>query len=65
MKNSNCAVLQTGNNASDHSHAKRATPMTTKLKELADYKFALGYRKNPETKSTGDDRKEPGKKAAA
>jgi len=45
MKNSNCAVLQTGDRASDHKHVKRATPMTTKLKELADdkkYRTELG-----------------------
>jgi hypothetical protein len=38
MKNSNCAVLQTGDKPSDHSHVERATPIATKLKELADDK---------------------------
>jgi hypothetical protein len=35
-KVSNCEVLQTGDRASDHSHIKRATPLQTKAKELAD-----------------------------
>jgi hypothetical protein len=41
----NCELLGTGEKASDHSHVKRATPMTTKLKELADdkkYRTELG-----------------------
>jgi hypothetical protein len=45
MKNSNCAVLQTGDKPSDHSHVKRATPLQTKAKELADdarYRTKLG-----------------------
>jgi hypothetical protein len=45
MKNSNCAVLQTGDKPSDHSHVKRTTPLQTKSKELADdkkYRTELG-----------------------
>jgi hypothetical protein len=45
MKNSNCAVLQTGGKPSDHSHVKRATPLQTKAQELADdarYRTELG-----------------------
>jgi hypothetical protein len=45
MKNSNCAVLQTGDKPSDHSHVRHATPLQTKAKELADdarYRTELG-----------------------
>jgi hypothetical protein len=46
---SNCDVLQTGNNASDHSHIKRVTPMVTKLKELADYKNGINETRQSRT----------------
>ena len=32
----NCCLLQTGDNAADHSHVKRQTPMQTKKAEYAN-----------------------------
>lgn len=46
---SNCDVLQTGGKPSDHSHVRRATPMTTKLKELADYKNGINETRQSRT----------------
>lgn len=34
MAENNCRLLQTGDNAADHSHVTRQTPMQTKRKEI-------------------------------
>jgi hypothetical protein len=64
MKNSNCAVLQTGDKPSDHAHVAKATPMQTKAKELADDKkyrteLGAGLNKTRQSRTTRHRRQNP------
>jgi hypothetical protein len=66
MKNSkaNCELLGTGENASDHSHVKRVTPMQTKAKELADDKkyrteLSAGFNQTRQNRTTRLRRQNP------